>query len=190
MKTFKQFLKEMPALIHHVPKPEHRDESDLNHTIKKSNFRMMNNEKISKFDDKHDSYHSRPPGNDYHSRSSGAYLVVERKTKRIKATISGKHQFGDFRIDWAAKHSSSQFNMTDVYHHLVMNHTPLVSSVEHSPGSYKNWKKLSERPGVHVSVQINGEGASASLGDDWHKNYDNRASGERIHRLVARKKYD
>lgn len=188
MKTFKQFIIEMPALVHTIPKIGIRDESDLNQTIKKSNFRMMNNKKISRFDNKHDIYHSRPQGNDYHSRSAGSYLVVDRKSKRIKATISGKHSFGEFHIDWAVKHSSSDFKMTDVYHHLVTNHTPLVSSVEHSPGSYKNWKKLSEMPGIHVSSEVNGESSAAFHGDDWHKNYANRASNERVHRLVARKK--
>lgn len=173
---------EMPKLVDKIPKISERDESDLNEVLNKSDYRGAR--KISTLDSKHDIYHFMRPDNP----KSQAYLVVERKTKRIKANITGNLFMGEFDIGWAGKHSTATFKMTDVYHHIIRNHITLVSSTEHSPGSYKNWRNLASKPDIEVSAYSSGESVKAFGPEEWHKNYEGQDSNQHKHKLVARAK--
>ncbi len=177
-----EMLEEMPKLVHNIPKISDRDETDLNMQLSKSDYKGA--KRISKLDNEHSLYHFSRPDNP----KSQAYLVVHNKSRRIKANITGHEFLGDFEVGWAGKHSSAKFKMTDVYNHIIQNHQNMISSSEHSPGSFNNWKELSKKPGIEMKALSSGETVSAFPHDQWEKNYQGQDVEERKHKLYAKKK--
>ena len=163
-----KYIVEMPYRSSSIPKIGQRDESDLNMHIRHYSGYQAGQKHISK----HNGHHVYKLTNPDDQFSHG-YLLADSKSKRVKAHITGRTKGNEFTVGWVAKHSSYSGKMTDFYHHLITHHDiNMNSSTEHSPGSVANWKKLSERPDIHMTRSMNGEGIRLHTGDDWHKNYE------------------
>lgn len=180
MKSFLQFITEMPKAINTVPPIGKRDETDLDIDYRKTHFRYAT--KVSKFDSDHSIYQY-----DHDINKARGYLVIHNKTHKIKGLITGMSPKDDktaIRARWTVKHSSAPFKMNDVFHHIIQNHGHVESSTEHSKGSIANWKNLSERPDVEITHHDE-EGNQIHLhrGVDFHKNYETHDSY-----FIARKK--
>jgi len=170
MKTFREFLCEMPKLIHSVSLDSMKGDVKLKNAF--------GGDKLSKLPHKMPSgyliYHRKPP----HDRYAGAFVAVHPKTKVLHAEMFGSFEGGShphrFRISWAAKHKDAPFKMAEMSHTLITKQgIELQSDNEQSPGSAHHWKALSEMPGIHMSRLLYGEEVPLHKGKDWYKNYFN-----------------
>ena len=165
MKSFKQFILEMPHILRNVPNIANRDESDLNQTLRQKGIETK---RIS----------SLKTGYSLHTGSAGSgsrgFFVLHNKSKRIKAEILGSEPSpGRFRVHWTARHSSSEIPMTHVYKHLITKHGyEIESDKELSHGSIKTYQKLDQDPELKVT-RHDEEGNEIEMhhGDDFHKNF-------------------
>jgi hypothetical protein len=171
VKTFKQFLNEMPKMttldkdlnrlshnevkIHLSHKPEHIGTSDSGHHIVKT-----------------------------HYREGTSFNAVDPQTKQIDMKVTGEHGDGNFRVSMLRAREGGTIRAHEFYHHLVTKQgLTLHSDDHHSPGARHTWKKLSEYPDIEVTHYGKGETHPMHKGDDFGKNY-----GDDKTHFIARKK--
>jgi hypothetical protein len=176
MKSFKQFLTEMPGMTASFVGVKH-DHSDTHGQDEITNHYREN----IKHDKKTKSMGT--IGKNYHVKfhpENGIYMV-HKKTDTVHLSIQGSMHNNlvkggkAFQVDSAMSHSKKDKNIKyhDVIHHLIskghVDHW--VSDESHTKGSYKTYKSLTKRPGVKVKVETSRGLRSAGRGIAFKHNY-------------------
>ena len=163
MKTFRQFITEMPVIqpdynkekyALNDPVPSHRDE----HT-----------KEISTTSSGHIITHRNVPGEVSHT-----FEAINPKTGLTQMKMSANKIGGILQEFKLAGRAGSDIKAHEFYHHLITHHNMELNSSEmHS----KVWEKLSSMPGVTMTRKKYGQGlrpdkkTKMHTGDNWKKNY-------------------
>ncbi len=177
MKSFKQYLEEMPNLISSVPPIKDRDESDLNMTLEQ---KLGVNYKKARKISTHNNHHIYKYSSDH---DSTMYFAVHPETKRIKAQLVGGQSGNTFDVRWAGKHSSYEGKVRDLYKHFAKEHQlTLRSDLEHSPGTMATYKSISDDPEFEIKrISISsGKELQLHTGDNFSKNYSRKEPESRF----------
>jgi len=173
MKTFKQFIAEMPYLVDYKKTP---------HQIKTGKMKipvMFNYENDDHVEKKPSTANLKKTVSTHKGykiiKDEGGYHALNSKTKRIDMSVWGKEKNKKFTIKSLAGREGSKIKADDMYAHLANRHKLTVhSDIEQSKGASKVWKKLSNRPDVNVGRQDQNRIPMVVHKDkDWDKNYGN-----------------
>jgi hypothetical protein len=153
MKTFKQFLAEMPVLSTDWEKDKiyHKDlEFD------------KNSEKVGELPQTATKYHiyrSQQPTNS-HGWTSTKYMAVDPKTNRVHFRVTGSiNKQNEFHINVAGSTADHERGMPlHVYKHLINTHSAVYSDYLHTPGSKGLYKHIVNDKSNEVSTYPNDEG--------------------------------
>jgi len=161
MKTFKQFIAEMPHLLDKL------DKNKLDNSIK-----FPAGKHISTF---------KPTGHEIHRKryfdidgtpDEGSFTAVNPETNQVDMAIHGTYHGKTLHVHNLMGREGSTIKADDMYAHLANHHNMTIASdTLQSHGGAKVWKKLSERPDVEVHHEFDGKEIPLHRGKDWHKNY-------------------
>jgi hypothetical protein len=145
MFTFKQFLKETPAVMH---ADDYDQASNRLQPPEIKNNHLSNKKETSEYKKLSDLKGHEVWG----SHKEGIYHLVDPKTKETHIELTGMSNGNDFYEELLAGTGKTNIKAHTFYHHLITKHgVVLHSSDTHSIGGFKTWKKLSEYPDVKLS---------------------------------------
>lgn len=184
MKTFKQFITEMPSITTGYAK-------DKNQLKDHETIPYQNSKPVSTTETGHVVQHRNTPGTTTHHLDA-----YDPKSDTVHVRVLGQRIGNAIQVLSLKGSPSSTLRAPAFYHHIV-HHTldkigvdELHSSELQSQGGAKTWKKLSQMPDITVerrtaSKRAFGKDKKVKLhtGDNWHKNYADDQSY-----FVARKK--
>jgi hypothetical protein len=187
MLSFSQFLIEMPYLMKHYDKEEHRLQTVGPYT--KENKYMLGN---------HISTHS-VTGHHIYMRSAKMgrkryvnYSAVDPKTGNMDLRVGGSKIGKHYVVTGVAARSGNTLKADDFYEHLVKRHRLIIHSDDtHSEGGSNLWKRMAKKLGVSMKhydpgAPKAGDRANPPLvgkelplhkDGDWKKNYADAHSG-------------
>ena len=172
MLSFKQYIKETPALHPDYDKPSNSitdSESEIKHDIA-TDTQKEHYKKVGEIEGHH-LYRIKNPNTPWHD----GFALVHPKTNKTIMHVTGRFHKDQFRIDTLSGIDKSPVKAHTFYHGIL--HSPntevneLHSSSDHSPGGKKVWKKMSEHPGIEVTHYQPITRRTLTMNKDFNKNY-------------------
>lgn len=207
MKTFKQFLYEMPhdndmsasksSLIYGIVVKKPKAKAYIGDPYYDTNDKKIYYQKISSTPT-HDFYR-KVYHNKRSSKSRGAvFMAVDKKTKRANMEVSGDlhgNKNKKFTVDILSSYRNNTLKAHEFYHHLLhAGHVnELISDTSHSPGARKVWKRLSKMPNIKMgAVKKEIKGRKITFKKDLYnkrieRNYSNEPDSTKYNRMLVAK---
>jgi len=106
--------------------------------------------KIGELDTGHHVYHMHDEKSDTHF-----FYAHEPKSKEAHVTLSTKSVEGGsnprtHEVLMTGGHPNSTTKAHELYHHLITKHDKVITTNSQTPGGFKIWQRLAQKPGVHV----------------------------------------
>ena len=162
MKTFSQFLYEMPTL--NTDWKQSDDES--RHSALRAAKRLWPDTKKVGETEHHEIHQATHEG----WKDQRAYFAIHKNTGRLDAVVSGPHDHETKTqdTDSLTTHPKSGINSHSFYHALIHKvGLTLRSSDNQNEGSSKTWQRLSKMKRVHVSL----DSKRKVHRKNWNKNF-------------------
>jgi len=151
MKTFSQFLLEMPLLVHGVRKSDYGSVTNDSHEHDMLHSNGPLAKKISTLGNYH-IYKSFVKQGD--TKNYSGFRAIHKKTGDVHMEVSGFGQGKKFEVDHLMGHPDREIGAHDLYRHLVNNGhvNELHSDATISKGAAAVYKKLHAHPDLHVKL--------------------------------------
>lgn len=179
MKSFKQFIQEMPTLLKKYDKKTYQIPDHVAHSLHKDFKYSPNYKQIGT----HGDYQI------WGDKSNGRFTAIHAGTGHAHMYLDGAFEGekpNEFHINELQGHPDSGIRAHELYHHLVTKHgIELHSSDEMSQGGSKTWKRLaSNYPDVEVK-HVDDERQEKAIPSKWDSYHSDTA---KYTHFVARKK--
>lgn len=163
MKSFKEFIMEMPRILKHYDKNDNKIKVDL------VDSKILDTAKKVSETENHDIYRRGEVkrGNFIH------YVALNKKTKLpdmlVSGNVEGKKK-PHLQVANLQGREGSTLKAHDFYDHIIQNHHPIRSDTMQSVGAMKVWKKIKDNPSVKVK-HMGITGRTLKFHPDFEKNY-------------------